>query len=398
MHAVMRSRHVEEPHLYKLKSLRRYIEPFLNARGYRETGHYMDQHFFGGSPFCSPNSIIFDGFSPSIPPPLGIMISKFDLNCKPRVTQPGRICHVPSSWASKLMGEHFWQDPRHPQKSHRSFHRSALTPDSGTEMDLSSLPYVYDEDKVIVASWQKKQDNWKTWRDNWNEKAQRIWTKSPWSSVGSRSNCFKFSTAFSKKDLVTCAAVAYELVGMVGWNEGIDFMQQPPRIPVREWLWHCVGLLMMASIPLLEQELENPYEERRLSEHEPGREARAAGHNDKVITHIPGDRPVFAGPSEFCSMEGTLKCPFTQLDYLDRILDVSTVLQTTRTVVYDSIFMAILQAARDIRANRESMVQSMGASHINSWASEWFFELPAYSSSLIRYNPKDSRWKFVVPN
>ena len=168
----------------------------------------MDQHFFGGTPLSlrkfrlplrsfrattittqnkliiittSFNSLVadaslFDKFLLSHPPPIGLEIAEFDLESAPAPMEgnppEARLHPIPSSWASKLLGEHFWHDLRYSKKSHHYFHRSLLVPKSGKKIDWNSLARVYDEDRFLVTDWEVKRTYRRILRQSSDRKAE----------------------------------------------------------------------------------------------------------------------------------------------------------------------------------------------------------------------------------
>ncbi|KAI1366903.1 hypothetical protein F5Y08DRAFT_108252 [Xylaria arbuscula] len=376
---------------------------FLNAKGYRETGHYLDQLVFGGTTFTKPSNDIYDEESLSLPPPMGIAITQWNLDAEPVLSQREAVKetnHTSSAWASKLLGEHFWQDSRYPEKSHNSFHRSFVAPKSTELIELDSLPHIYDEDRALATEWETKQLIWIDWRDTWDEKGEDMWLQTPWNDTEGRNQCFVFSKAFANQDIVTCALAAKKLVDKVKWDTGKNYRQQPPsQKEISGWLWHCIGLLMTASIPIIKQpHKQNGFVEERRSRHEPSREAKAAGHNDQVVARIYfGDTPATAGASEYYSIEGKKKkVDVSQMDHLERIDEFNKLLMKTGLQVPNNLYCAITQAARDIHADREGMPRTMGRSHVTNWSSKWYFEFPTYDSSLIQFSLGEMKWHPVA--
>lgn len=120
------------------------------------------------------------------PPPLVTVIRRFPWpgcsasdkaapNC-PELA-PGAqtmTAHIPSTWASMLLSESFWIDPRYP-KSHNFFHRNSIfvsqTPNgsSAEEAKPQALPpgYRYPHDMLALKDWNERQRLWDEHRQGW---------------------------------------------------------------------------------------------------------------------------------------------------------------------------------------------------------------------------------------
>ncbi|KAI0457302.1 hypothetical protein F5B21DRAFT_521543 [Xylaria acuta] len=429
MHAIITARYLHDHYIGNRVDLQRsgahIPEPFLDAQGIAETGHYMDQLFWGGVINSDPGGAAKRGA-----PPLGLCFTEWPwagYGQKPSVPESaflemGAIVtnhHVPLTWVSRMLSESFWQDPEYPKKSANFFHRNFIfvsespndvngpaTYNPPQVRDLDLLPVKYPGDTMLVEDWDERQRLWDQFRDPWYRDAKNEWLLSPWSNMAERQDFFEFEDAFAKKNIVACATVAEKLVNVIPWYQGINtFLQDMPSRPRvrahRLWAWHTIGLLMMASIPIQRMRLWrltglNEY----LTEHVPSREAAAVGFQETVYLQktLDYDKQVQAGPSKFFDIRGDPgdANAITQLDYIQRVDDIITLITTHGLPVHERFITAITTAKDAILAERQKLAATyLGTAHANRWTSSWLFKLPAYDPAYVSFNQDDNTWHSI---
>ncbi|KAI8955205.1 hypothetical protein F4801DRAFT_574791 [Xylaria longipes] len=390
MHAIIGARYVDDNYHGNCLDHQRtgpYIpEPFLDGQGIAETGHYMDQLFWGGVLNTDPGGAVKEGA-----PPLGLCFTEWPWDGyrqqpsvpDSRFMEPGAIItnhHVPLTWASRMLSESFWQDPAYPKKSANFFHRNIIfvsespNADSGggpetynppQVRDLQSVPNKYPGDVMLVEDWDERRRLWGQFREPWYRDVKHEWLMGPWSHTTERQAFFEFEGAFAKRDLVTCAKAAETLVRTISWfqdaNTLVQDLSSRPRVRTQcLWAWHAIGLLMMASIPIQRMRLWqatglNAY----ITEHVPSRDAAATGFQD--IVYIKKDpeqnRTIYVGPSTFFNfnLEQADINTITQFDYLQRLSSVLELITTSGSPIHARFYNAINRARRTIRAERQHL-------------------------------------------
>ncbi|KAI8635429.1 hypothetical protein F5Y19DRAFT_482660 [Xylariaceae sp. FL1651] len=450
MHAVLMARYRERSYIGNCLKIRRaeddpIDEPYLDAAGVAETGHYMEQLFFGACQFVHReltipvnskrvshqgtgfNSLIAFADTKALSPPLVMILKEWpwEEETWPSVpnssfTQQGHmiVTHfVPMTWVSKLLGESFWRDPAYPRKSDNFFHRNSLFYAESPEMgggqgplqwlkpqvrDLRSLPYSYPDDVKVVEAWNTRERLWATFRRPWADDERSKWACSPWGRVVQRELFSEFADAFSKKDAVACFKIADFLVSEVPWEKDvvsyIDSLPSGTDTEKPAWAWHIIGLLMLAATPIHRMRIsrKTPSTEWYL-EQAPSREAAAAGHQNTIYTHDRlGSEEKSAGPSEIYDHFRFTGNDFTQLDYLALVRDVLLYFKAKHVPVHASFVIVIEHALAELTTDRENLaIFYPGTAHASRWASSWSFQIPEYDPSLAIW--ANGQWSLAQP-
>ncbi|KAI0518054.1 hypothetical protein F5B22DRAFT_654381 [Xylaria bambusicola] len=241
-------------------------EPFLDGEGIAELGHCMDQAFFGGTKALAPLT------KTEIVPPMIFAMKEFPFRSYKGRSAPrsaflrpdatNTFHHVPLTWVSKMLSEHFWQDPTYPRKSDNYFHRnflcssitsnSARVTNDAQPQNLQGLPYSYPDDALVMANWNERHRLWNHFRRGWYDRGKKLWDMSPWNDIVSRLRCEEFALAYQKQDIKECTRLANQLVNRVRWQNQAVYLRDTPSYTNKSpnWAWHAVGLLMMASLPI----------------------------------------------------------------------------------------------------------------------------------------------------
>ncbi|KAI0436813.1 hypothetical protein F4803DRAFT_540977 [Xylaria telfairii] len=385
-------------------------EPFLEASGVAETGHYMDNLFFGGTIFLYPYTQ--RGISA---PPITMVVREFPWpkctksrdaapNCPGLAPgDPITMIHVPSLWASQLLSEEFWQTPGL-KKSDNFFHRPKVfvseTPNTCSyyhQVKLRVPPpqqYHRAEDDMVMQEWKERQRIWDTFRQGWYKDAYLTWSTSPWGLVRYRRYCDDFAVAFERKDLVICTDIANKMVNIINWRTDkqtyLDALPTSSRTPW--WAIHAIGLLMMASIPRAHRPLTHglgPESSYQL-ELTPGKRAAAEGYSAPVwlpARHNYSEPIHHAKPIDFYdyfSRNGK-DVDWAQIDCLRLVRRMTMYIESKKGVVHKHMLDAIHDALKSIRLDRQDIVLDYPDhfSHTSKWSSSWFFKFPPYDPLLL---------------
>ncbi|KAI0869580.1 hypothetical protein GGS24DRAFT_511783 [Hypoxylon argillaceum] len=437
MHTIGQSRYTSDPG-YIGNCLERKIsgtyphEPYLNGEGIGETGHNMDQLFFGGIKGLLP--IPTTDMRPQ-PPPLVMSFTEFPHAGYTRImaapnsafNQIGAMAvmyYTPSTWASKMLSEAFWRDPAYPRKSDNSFHRNPLLitqhpNETGTRpwsyvpptlQDSAKFQLQYPEDDVARQDWKAREKAWNAFRASWWAPYHYDWKWSPWCNFHCRRYLTTFAEAFAKRDSIRCSMVADFLVYQVRWDLDLPTVlkslpqARPEELPT--WAWHCVGLLMLASIPLQRTETSRSTPTGSwATEHTPSIEA--ASRRDEGIVHLkseigaidPSDNRLSLKPSVLYDQlggRGQVQ-DFTQIDYLKVFDTIQAHVAKTGGVVHSNFLIAMMNAKEKILLDRQRLMAAYrGTGHATKFATDWFFEMPEYSPDLCAYSPRDGSWVRVT--
>ncbi|KAI1420126.1 hypothetical protein F5Y12DRAFT_792230 [Xylaria sp. FL1777] len=426
MHAIVLVRYNNDNYagncLNKERSGRAALEPFLDGLGIAEMGHCMDQLFFGGSETIVP--VAFE--APVMP--LVMIIREFPWKGYPGRTAPqspfltpgavDRVHHIPLTWASKMLAESFWKDPAYPKKSENFFHRNPLfiseTSNIATNtgesqaQNLQGLPHSYSDDAVLLQNWNEKLRLWDSFRQGWYYRAKEQWDTSPWSDIPCRRSCERFALAFEKRDLIGCANIAQSLIQQVIWDQDqltyLNDMPSPYEMKP-QWTWHAIGLLMMASIPIIRANLLRGVNPGGLyfKEHSPSRAAAEAGHVKTAFVAMkhtvePEGERMNVEPSKFYNqiLNTGEQHNFDQFDCLTLIDSMLELFAYSKGMVHGDFLLAIMTAKNllmeDRREIRESYAAGAGSS---KWASQWFFKIPPYDHG--RHQWTGQQW-MKLPN
>ncbi|KAI1127011.1 hypothetical protein F5Y10DRAFT_293250 [Nemania abortiva] len=417
-------------------------EPYLDAEGFNECGFYMENLFFGGVADLIPLSTVakfgrpvptlmfsFNGWPEAL---RGKSYTPADKNAG--YLKDGAVVRsypTSSSWPTKMLAEAFWEDQKYPNKSDNFFHRSTLFI-STTRLSVSGdvvtyenwrrgirvrkakrppePPFDYPEDGVVVKDWNEQIDVWARIRAPWYEYEFAEWSLSPWGERVMRELVDEFEHHFAQKDHFACAGISDSFLTWVDWKGGHrEYLADMPdrNRASSDWAWHCIGLLMSASIPLRERKLARIGETGRkwTLQHAPSQEASAAGHHNTIYSRplggLGGDAKEETIPaSEYWNTaypngSGRIEIEnFTQMDYLQSIVETQSLITGRQGLVYADIHTAIVQAHKDLLADRTNLeICYPGRGHTTRWASNWYFKMPEYSQRIIGWDPRTRRWE-----
>ncbi|KAI0439500.1 hypothetical protein F4803DRAFT_531109 [Xylaria telfairii] len=177
------------------------------------------------------------------------------------------------------------------------------------------------------------------------------------------------------------------------------------------WIFHCIGLLMMAAIPIREERIVRKDREPRASVTlTPSQDMIATGLKmdfqlrQPPIEHERGDH---IGKSEFfdhINSRGQIEDGFSQLDYLALAADVvSRGTGNGPVLVHFSWVNAIQDAIHRLSRDRQQLQAANPNEHAAQWVDNWQFDIPKYdkevgsydasgSACLLKFNPASRTW------
>ncbi|KAI0489927.1 hypothetical protein F4859DRAFT_509506 [Xylaria cf. heliscus] len=324
---------------------------------------------------------------------------------------PGKIIEkdlIPVEFASKLLSESFWNDPDIPRKTDNFFHR--------TRLFISRTPYVANDsinayanpmvinqslsssnltqsEKVMIKEWGEREALWNTLRGSWYQVNYELWQETPWSITYMRSMLSAFQEGHQKADIEQCSACAENLVSRIPWypittREAYIADLEALGYP---WIIHCIGLLMMAAIPIRNHGEFSPLVSMYRGEHwTPSKEAQKAGRQSMDVqvqiktqaggTPLPPSR--FPNPLRPGFVLTAADC--TQFHFLDMVLEIIQYLALAQTLVPTTWIAEILRVEgllrKELMDRRQSAFSFEG---MNTWSLSWDFEVPEFRPDLL---------------
>ncbi|KAI1119898.1 hypothetical protein F5Y10DRAFT_290766 [Nemania abortiva] len=428
MHAINIGRYLDDNYVGNMLDQTRSgvqpVEPYLDGDGIPELGRCMEQLFFGGCLAYSPRSPATQWKSK----PLAAVMRHWPWLEKSRhppapnsaFLKPGHTdiaSHVPSTWCSKMLGEFFWEDPSFPRKSENFFHRNSIfllesnssdrssgDPGKPTLQKLARLPRIYPEDRMALQAYAEKVKGLVMKyvicytiayvREHERPHNASDWVGSPWSFVLGRKSLYDFADTFLKKNILQCYATATWMTGRVRDDNLTQFMENMPVKDKRShhWVWYVIGLLMMASMPIIYRGMEEKPPPRKawFIQLIPSKHAAAAGHRHTVHADTVGlkDTPwdTIANRDFYNIIKRSRRIRrHTQLDYLDLVDDVIRLVASLNAIVPVQFLTAIMDARDALRTDRGKLQADYGDGHAARWASDWFFTIPAYDPTTCSF-------------
>ncbi|KAI0457558.1 hypothetical protein F5B21DRAFT_84025 [Xylaria acuta] len=389
-------------------------EPFMDFSGATEMGHYMDMAVWGG---------VFElGQRAGIDrPPLGFFSMNWPIadHCKSirRGTfieghdefADGKIIEkdlIPAEFASKMLSQSFWDDPEIPRKSDNFFHRTRLfiskTPYENNRAIVTyinpitidpslDLDQLTQTEKTMVRDWKEREALWNTVRTDWFLASYEKWDGTPWSIGFLRWFLSGFIDGHKRADIEFCSSAADTLVNSIPWwgstsrEEYIRHLEADNHY----WIIHCVGLLMMASIPIRRDGELSPFEKNiRGPEHWlPSEKAQRAGRSGIELTtqQYMGGKPL--SPSRFFNpfnpaTAGTECTHFHFLNMVCEIIQHLAKAEKRLPTVWVTEIMRVESVLRQEHVARSKAALFSFEVH-GAWSRSWYFEVPEYKPDLM---------------
>ncbi|KAI8944031.1 hypothetical protein F4801DRAFT_595256 [Xylaria longipes] len=399
----------------------------VDCQGNNEIGEFFEQQLFGGVSGASEIPIAYS--LTQMPSSTRRTVQWFVEGPWSEPSAITRTYHIPPSWHSRLLAEDFWKTSGALRKSGNFFHRPSIVVNetrslailNGQWTETQAIypdPYVetYEEDLRIVRTWEARHNIWRDLRAGWYDDEYDQWRRSPWYYLPCRWQIDMFAEAFANRDEVSCAILSHVMADKMAWRmDQATFNRSLPlvdRLSIPGWVFHCIGtqaphsllsakeevlgLLMMASLPIREKEVERQDRDRgHTVTVTPSKDAIARGLTVEFqlpqppAPHKIGDR---AGNSELWDQvngRGQIAGGFSQLDYLTVAADlVSRV--TSYAIVHFSWVNALRAAIQRLTRDRQRLQATYPNGHAAQWATDWAFDIPTYDKAVGRYNADGS--------
>ncbi|KAI1756198.1 hypothetical protein F4782DRAFT_324674 [Xylaria castorea] len=384
-------------------------EPIVDCESISEIGEWFEQEVFGG--VCYAHEIPIASCSTEMPSATRLT-AWFAPGAWLNADATTKIYHIPTSWHSRILGEDFWKASGAPSKSRNFFHRPSVFVNETLSGDIINGKWeetqatypdpqvdTYQEDFRIVQHWHNRHNIWKNLRAVWYDDEFIQWSLSPWYHLPSRWAIDTFTEAFTDRDEVGCAIIALQMADRVVWRWDLDtFNQYIPKVGVPQpgWVFHCIGLLMMASIPIREKGIDR--KDRDLGHTvtlTPSRDMVAGGLKMDFqlrrapATHKRGDRAEKSELFDHVNGRGQIEDGFSQMDYLTLVADVVARV-TSSAIVHFSWVNAIKSAIQKLSKDRQELQAKYPDGHVDQWATDWAFTPPKYDKEMGYYDADGS--------
>ncbi|KAI1360119.1 hypothetical protein F5Y08DRAFT_348996 [Xylaria arbuscula] len=402
-------------------------EPYLDGQGLPEAGHYFEQLVFGGI-----NESLPFTEGPCPPPLLQAMrtwpyarASEYWLPANPNSSYikdgaKTRVYIIPSTWSSKLCSEAFWNDPQYPRKSDNFFHNSRRFRTTAPIKNKRTLdcsqpdvvyrrnePYLYPEENTLIDDWNAQKALLESIQGPWFGQDFAQWGTSPWCDLKQRQGLRDFADGFAKRDHEKCAAIAEYYAYLAPWNRGYEaFRDTMPQNGdelgdvSNNYLWHAVGLLMLASLPLRHEQLVlKTWPTQWIMELMPSRAAAAAGHHQTIYTHpdLPPPKERAINGSVFFDSTRPGIPPlrgFEQMHYMILLSNMVKLIINLDGYIFKKFMDSINTARKNIMKERQQLAKDYpGKAHTSRWLSKWHFELPPYDPMVSQWDPGFKAWR-----
>ncbi|KAI0444852.1 hypothetical protein F4803DRAFT_560524 [Xylaria telfairii] len=372
-----------------------------------EMGFAAEQRIFGGQLILG---LYILGW-PSAVETLG----RADVISDSPIYRAGRRIHitrVSALFASKLLSAAFWDDATIAQKSANYFHSNRLFTSDTTypglnmqvEYNMTALSNdpsftLENGETEMIAAWLERNRDWAERREGWYENAKMEWQLTPWSDVGSRQVILQFGQGFDERNGVKCRFIAQLLLRRVAWTADRDAYIQglPPARPTHDWIFHAIGLLMLAALPIDSDELRLRDKYRMKYRFVPSSGTAAALRTPQEVyrSRWKDDRRI--PPSLLYDPLGRPgqavgAADFFQEDLLDVLARLVEFLAYHDVAVPDPWIREIIRTAEDLRQQRRDV--GLNARDKLSWAVHWPFVIPTYNTSMSRF--RNGRWTVQV--
>ncbi|KAI1321906.1 hypothetical protein F5Y16DRAFT_404989 [Xylariaceae sp. FL0255] len=341
--------------------------------------------------------------------------------------RPGSVTtvdFVPLLWYSRILSEEFWSLPG--ARSARFFHRQDVltgkTPNHAPQDRLLSrrtlrfaAPELQDlrgafEDKDMwdkfIEEWKNRQAFWKSLRSEWNDEGSNDeWQDSAWSWPLMREKCHEFKLAFARKDEFTCENIATDLVACIRWKGRKEARYKksfpgPTQLKGWDWVWHTLGFLMLAALPIRDEDKDRVMIREEIVTMTPSRSAAAADRLHPIRFREKFDtKESSAGVSFFYELDGN--SAFTdeligeevhQDDYLQHVQKILLeYIQNTEAIVHKVFYDSIFDMWQKMVAARRLLETEYPHAAWTKWAPDWDFEVPDYDPTQMYFDTFSQR-------
>ncbi|KAI1113963.1 hypothetical protein F5Y14DRAFT_416475 [Nemania sp. NC0429] len=442
MHAIRhhRAQHDDDRRYNTLDlSIDNSTEPFVDYGGTAEMGYAFENAVFGG-PFR-------EVFVPSRTPagsmiPLGTIQVTWPFLPRPKIDvlglhidthpdySPRRqnvTSAVPALFFSRILSEEFWQDATTPRKSDGYFHRSdffcfakitsgeeeptlkqttmALHPRPQLESQRANgtLPKVVSD---MLTDWELSENLWNEVRRGWYEGCKLTWLQSAWCNIPARRQLALFGEEMAKaphdRDIYTLVSHAMWMIDSIELSPSRSRSQylEDIRLTGCHWVFHAIGYLMLASLPLRSTEsTRDQWERTNIVHFFP---SATVPESRRVVKEFEWSWNKTWYPTE--CVETQLVDPFRRegqqlrpedidhVDYLNFVVDILGVLAHAGYPISTPWLREIIRVEAAIRETRNHLAATSPNPRLE-WAEGWDFKMPTYDAlSLCVWDKTKLSW------
>ncbi|KAI0863562.1 hypothetical protein F4860DRAFT_511953 [Xylaria cubensis] len=368
-------------------------EPFVDFDGIAELGYAMEQRIFGGVvvtlhgtgeyPFgihhrSWPSLLQVDGDSD-----YGYKIGNHPVFS---TVQDVTVSPLPALYTSKQLSKSFWEDENIPRKSDNFFHfnqllvgRTQFIPDNPLrwqEMTVDRGKIARGEvdpgEAEMIESWRYWRFIWNRTRSTWYQPAKQIWQNSPWSHVDIWESISEFATEFHNGNEIRCAQISLWFARTVPWSTGADLYRAiliPVSVQSVQWIVHCIGLLMMAAIPIRRSPIiQEEIETEAVLQLQPSARAPTLPPINVIPDYAVNHKSCIE--SELFDPINTGNEPIPVFDHIN----ILNVLRSALQVVIDA----------KVQVSKPWVLEIMDPDfHHGLWAPDWDFKIPDYAPDQL---------------
>ncbi|KAI0407731.1 hypothetical protein F4802DRAFT_620636 [Xylaria palmicola] len=413
-------------------------EPFIDFGGSAELGYALENAVFGGVlRDCShrgPFSVLLGPHYKTWPFPTlsdasATMGSKVPGHPDFAAGVENRLIMIPALYFSRMLSESYWKDERNPRKSDHFFDRldifSARTPHQpGTSLrDYQRTPVIENREQIedyrvrgllkpavadMIIEWEQRESLWKEIRAGWFEDEGIIWLMSPWGTTQARGHVSGFNKEarkdISQRDLFTAVFHANQLANIINWYSGGEAYRESLMEQSIPAVWHAVGLLMLAALPIRPEMCTRPATMLKMPHYMmPSSHAPHKAHKYITSNCPPPSSLAILGcaRSEFFDPLGRdgryfAYGEYTHLDYLDLVLKLINHWAMGGMPVSTPWLQEICRLEAKLRAQRVDQDVRQVLYRAGTWVQDWDFVVPPYDPYAESiWNPATSVWQDV---
>ncbi|KAI1294321.1 hypothetical protein F5Y03DRAFT_410857 [Xylaria venustula] len=251
-------------------------EPFINGEPIAEVGRSFEAAVFGGDvPFMDSK------YARRIP----IAELGFEYPCRYSISgkcavdeadpsmnwsKPIKYWYLPAALFWRLQSRRFWES--RPPNGRDGFHFPRIL-HTEIAMDLYSRRFMFNAIEFdneacekhqlqgFEQRWNERRSLWLS-RRPWIDQAIQEWHGTPWGYIEQRKSVERFIVAYRQRNEAECIVAAQNLIGALPPIKCANVDREPVSriLPKRnesqppQWIFHCLGLLMLASLPLRHSE------------------------------------------------------------------------------------------------------------------------------------------------
>ncbi|KAI0160761.1 hypothetical protein GGR57DRAFT_519650 [Xylariaceae sp. FL1272] len=305
---------------------------------------------------------------------------------------------------SKLLSEAFWADASIPRKSDNFFHRNEIFR-SGTRHIMNNPVISRDpqvqqtqEYKMLTAAYGTRAAIWQMLRAGWFEPGADRWDGTSWSKVQARKQLGAIPYWFNRRDEVSCASIANDLVATMRWRSHQAFVSELPELNFLDvrWIFHALGLLLMAAMPIRLQAKRNALPSWK-STITPSNSALQSGITTSLVVETTLEPDSLwaatneAAPSVLYDplMDNGRQNINDPLQYIFVLRRLINRVQTDSALVEEQWVKNLIAAVTEIEQKRRS-----GHFPPHTWIDKWPFVIPPYETrlNLVDWDPATAAW------